>query len=77
MTNFSQHACRKRYAELQAGTAKPTPESIENPDEHIKARRQSRKDKEKAIEEVGVYAGRVYAENLGANGWTSRTREYQ
>jgi hypothetical protein len=74
VVNFSQNACRQRYEDLQAGTAKPTPESIPNPDEDIKARIQSRKDKEEAIREAGRFA--AHQENVDKNGWTSRMRDY-
>jgi hypothetical protein len=72
--NFSQNACRKRHEDLQAGTARPTPESIADPDDDVKERIQSRKDKEEAIKETGRFAS--HSENVDKNGWTSRMRDY-
>ena len=73
IVNFSQNACRKRHEELLAGTAKPTPESIPNPDDDVKARIQSRKEKEKVIEDTGRFTAQQ--ENMNKNGWTSRMRD--
>lgn len=46
VTNFSHKACRERFERLQNGTAKPTPESVEDPDENVKRRVESRAEKE-------------------------------
>lgn len=51
VTNFGQEACRKRFNDLRNGNAKPTPESIVDPDEKTLARIQARRDKEAKIEE--------------------------
>lgn len=50
-TNFGQNACLKRFNDLRDGKAKPTPESIADPDEKTLARIQARRDKESRIEE--------------------------
>lgn len=50
-TNFGQNACQKRFNDLCDGKAKPTPESIVDPNEKTLARIQARKDKESRIEE--------------------------
>jgi hypothetical protein len=73
--NFSQNACRQRFEALQAGTAKPTPESIPNPDAQTLARIQSRRDKEQKIRE-DARAIAPNAENIERNAWTSRMRMY-
>ncbi len=73
--NFSQNACRERYLALQLGTAKDTPESIENPSPDILARIKSRKDKERRIIESTQFSV-VEQKNVEANGWTSRMRTY-
>jgi hypothetical protein len=54
--------------------ARPTPESIADPDDDVKERIQSRKDKEEAIKETGRFAS--HSENVDKNGWTSRMRDY-
>lgn len=73
--NFSQNACRERYQALQLGTAKPTPESVENPSPDILARIKSRRDKERRIVESTQFSV-VEQKNVEANGWTSRMRTY-
>ena len=75
VTDFSQHACRKRYEALVAGTAKPTPESIQNPDEDVLARRKSRIDKEQKIQ-ADKELGKGTDSNIEGNSWTSRMRTY-
>ncbi|EXJ56928.1 hypothetical protein A1O7_07272 [Cladophialophora yegresii CBS 114405] len=75
VVNFSQNACRERYEALQAGTAKPTPESIETPSEEILERIRSRKDKERKIAESTQYSA-LEQKNVEANAWTSRMRTY-
>jgi len=74
VVNFSQNACRKRFQDLEAGIAKPTPESIPNPDDDVKARIQSRIDKEEAIKQTARFS--TYQENVENNAWTSRMRDY-
>ncbi|OCT49106.1 hypothetical protein CLCR_04939 [Cladophialophora carrionii] len=71
----SFNACRERYEALQAGIAKPTPESIENPSEEILERIKSRQDKERKIAESRQYSV-LEQKNVEANGWTSRMRTY-
>jgi 3-methyladenine DNA glycosylase/8-oxoguanine DNA glycosylase len=73
VVNFSHNACRKRHEELVAGTAKPTPESIPDPDDDVKARIQARKDKEEAIKNTARFTAQQ--ENMNKNGWTSRMRD--
>jgi hypothetical protein len=73
--NFSQHACRKRYEALTEGTAKPTPESISNPDEKTKERIESRREKLKRIQEDSQRKEQRKA-NLQGNAWTSRPVKY-
>ncbi|RMD43734.1 hypothetical protein DV735_g1395, partial [Chaetothyriales sp. CBS 134920] len=51
VTNFSNNACEKRFLALQAGTAKPTPESIPNPSPAVQARIDARRERERKIEE--------------------------
>lgn len=75
VVNFSQNACRDRFEALQAGTAKPTPESIPNPDEQTLARIQSRRDKERRIREDARSLA-PNADNIEGNAWTSRMRTY-
>ena len=75
MVNFSQNACRQRFEALQAGTARPTPESIRNPDEQTLASIQSRRDKEQRIRE-DAHSMAPNAENIEGNAWTSRMRTY-
>ncbi|KAJ9610494.1 hypothetical protein H2200_005271 [Cladophialophora chaetospira] len=73
--NFSQNAARQRYQALQTGTAKPTPESVEDPTPDILERIKSRKDKERRIVENSQYTVSEQ-KNVEANGWTSRMRTY-
>jgi hypothetical protein len=75
VVNFSQNACRDRYSALQTGTAKPTPESIENPSPGTIGRIKSRKDKEKRIANI-THMCATEQRNVEANGWTSRQRTY-
>ncbi|KIW83715.1 hypothetical protein Z517_02961 [Fonsecaea pedrosoi CBS 271.37] len=75
VVNFSQNACRDRYEALQHGCAKPTPESIENPNPEILERIRSRKEKERKIRE-GNQIAELEQKNVEANGWTSRMRTY-
>lgn len=77
MTNFSQNACLRRYEELAGGTAKPTPESIVNPDARILASIAARKEKEAIIEAdmaMIPMVDPIAQENIAANGWNSRVR---
>lgn len=73
--NFSQNACRSRFDALKEGTAKPTPESILDPDENVLARIQSRLEKEKKIEDDALLFSQ-HAANLQGNAWTSRPVKY-
>jgi hypothetical protein len=75
VVNFSQNACRDRFEALQAGTAKPPPESIPNPDEQALARIQSRREKEQKIRE-DAHSIAPNANNIEGNAWTSRMRTY-
>ena len=75
VTNFSSNACRHRHEALLAGTAKPTPESIFNPDEKTLARIISRQQKEAQIEAdknmlpTSDGHGLVSEENIESNAW--------
>ncbi|KEF60887.1 uncharacterized protein A1O9_02451 [Exophiala aquamarina CBS 119918] len=73
--NFSQNACRKRFEELLDGTAKPTPESIVNPTAEVLERIESRKAKQRNLDEQSPQAN-IEQRNVEANGWTSRQRIY-
>ena len=73
--NFSQNACRKRFDDLMAGTAKPTPESIPNPTPDILKRIESRKSKQRKLDEQCSTAT-AEKRNVEGNGWTSRMRTY-
>ncbi|KAL9108330.1 MAG: hypothetical protein Q9227_006929 [Pyrenula ochraceoflavens] len=73
VVDFSQNACRNRYESLQNGTAKPTPESILNPNADILARIESRIEKQKKIDET-VAERNMYTENLEQNAWNSCSR---
>ena len=77
MINFSQNACRQRFDDLLAGTAKPTPESIPNPTPEILERIESRKNKQHKLEQ-STQLPEISAErrNVEGNGWTSRMRVY-
>ena len=75
VVNFSQNACRDRYQSLQTGTAKPTPESVEDPPPEILERIQSRVYKEQKIAESSQISA-LEQKNVEANGWTSRMRLY-
>lgn len=75
VVNFSQLACRNRYEDLMRGTAKPTPESVPDPDENVKKRIESRLEKEKRIEEDVLWKQQLKS-NLDGNGWTSRAVKY-
>lgn len=57
------------------GTAKPTPESVPDPDENVKKRIESRLEKEKRIEEDALWKQQLKS-NLDGNGWTSRAVKY-
>ena len=70
VVNFSRNACKNRFDALNDGTAKPTPESIENPDDHIRSRVQSRIDKQKAIDHERQFS--FHDNNIRQNGWTSK-----
>jgi hypothetical protein len=50
VTNYSGTACKKRFEDLEAGTAKPTPESLENPTLHQMALIIQRREAEAQIE---------------------------
>lgn len=75
VVNFSQNACRERYQALQTGTAKPTPESVENPTPDTLERIESRRSKERKIAETARF-NNLEQKNVEANGWTSRMRTY-
>jgi len=75
VVNFSQNACRDRFEALRAGTAKPPPESIPNPDEQALACIQSRREKEQKIRE-DAHSIAPNANNIEGNAWTSRMRTY-
>lgn len=49
VTNFSAKACKTRLQALADGTAKPTPESVLDPDEEVLAKIQDRRAKEAVI----------------------------
>ncbi|KKY17681.1 hypothetical protein UCRPC4_g05314 [Phaeomoniella chlamydospora] len=75
VVNFSQNACQARFHALEEGSAKPTPETIMNPDEKTLAsieRRRMNEEHIRIMRENGVDAAR---ENLANNGWTSRMRK--
>ena len=57
------------------GNAKPTPESVPDPDENIKQRIESRREKMKRIEEDALWKEQLKS-NLQGNGWTSRAVKY-
>ena len=75
VVNFSQNACRSRYQSLLDGTAKPTPESIENPDILTQARIQSRIDKEAEIQRKGPIS--LEQNNIEKSGWTSKSSNFK
>ncbi|KAG9774465.1 hypothetical protein ABEF95_005247 [Exophiala dermatitidis] len=73
--NFSHKACRERYEALLNGTAKPTPESVENPGPEVLARIESRKQKElKIAKDMKMSVNEQ--QNVQGNGWSSRKRIY-
>ena len=76
--NFSQNACRDRFEALHNGTAKPTPESVPDPDEKVKYRIQSRREKEEKIKEDAEQraAHTRREDNIDGNAWTSKMRQY-
>lgn len=78
VVNFSQNACRGRFRDLQSGVAKPTPESVTNPDEAVLRRIRSRQDKEKRISEDQSTGASKLAirDNIEGNAWTSKSRRY-
>lgn len=75
MINFSQNACHRRFEALASGIAKPTPESIPNPDEDTCRRIQSRREKEQKIAEDNSMLVSS-KDNVTGNAWTSRMRIY-
>ncbi len=75
MVNFSQNACRERYEALQAGTAKPTPESLSDPTPEVVERIESRRKKELKLRENQQVAA-MEQQNVEGNGWSSRMREH-
>lgn len=86
VTNFSKDACKSRYEALKDGTAKPTPESILNPDDHIQARIAARKAREAKIEaDVLNFRTEVTTNpqedmikaNYEGNGWVSKRISYK
>jgi hypothetical protein len=70
-----KNAYRDRFEALQAGTAKPAPESIPNPDEHTLARIRSRRRKEQKIRE-DAHSIVPNKDNIKGNAWTSCMRTY-
>lgn len=86
VSNFSQNACKSRYEALQDGTAKPTPESISDPDENIIARIEARRQRELKMEEdaaalrftVNADSSRatLAENNCKGNAWTSKAKLY-
>lgn len=86
VTNFSQNACKVRYEALEKGTAKPTPESILDPDQKIRERIQARKDNEHRIEmdkklflsntNTDVDQSAMVEANRKGNAWTSKQKPF-
>lgn len=89
MTNFSHNACKVRYESLQDGNAKPTPESIADPDERILERIEARRKRElKIAEETAYLRSSITSEtaqaavadlvkaNRKGNAWNSKTKPY-
>lgn len=84
VTNFSQNACKVRYRALEEGTAKPTPESIDDPNQKTLERIQARKDKEQRIEmdkklflinnHVDINQSAMTVANRKGNAWTSKQK---
>lgn len=75
MLNFSQNACKKRFEDLKDGTAKPTPESVENPTPEVLERIRARKMRQYALDAQNPQ-DQLEMQNVEANGWTSRMRTY-
>ena len=78
VVNFSQKACHDRFEALENGTAKPTPESIPDPDGKVMSRIQSRREKEEKIKEDAEQraADTRREDNIDGNAWTSKMRQY-
>lgn len=80
VTNFSQNACKARFEALLDGTAKPTPESVQHPDEGTIERIRARKQQEKQIEADKVsFQARLEEDTLAeanreGNAWNSRQK---
>lgn len=75
VVNFSQNACHDRHLALESGTAKPTPESVANPNQEVQARIEVRKEKERRIEKDALLWNPGKA-NLEGNSWTSRSVKF-
>lgn len=80
VTNFSQNACKTRFAALENGTAKATPESVLQPDDATLERIRARAEKERQIEmDKILFESKPDLEALAeanrkGNAWTSRPR---
>lgn len=71
---------------LQDGTAKPTPESVQNPDQKTLERIQARREKEQRIEldkelfwsstHVDVDQSALVEANRKGNAWTSKMKPW-
>ncbi|RMZ86363.1 hypothetical protein DV736_g6413, partial [Chaetothyriales sp. CBS 134916] len=72
VTNFSKNACEKRFLALEAGTAKPTPESIPNPSPAVQARINARRERERKIEENKQKMSDTSKANMEGNAWISK-----
>lgn len=85
-TDFSQNACKARFAALEDGTARPTPESILQPNEATLERIRTRQEKEKKIEmdkllfqsinHTSAGQAALAEANLKGNAWTSRQKSF-
>ena len=54
-TNFSKEACKTRHESIVSGTAKPTPESVIDPDEDIITQIKARQEMVAKIEADKIY----------------------
>jgi hypothetical protein len=77
VTNFSSNACHDRYQALQDGSAKPTPESEDDPSPATLARIEARRRRQLKIDaDIAAKSGDGKAKaNLEGNGWTSRLKD--
>jgi DNA replication initiation complex subunit (GINS family) len=75
VTNFSARACEERAKALADGTAKPTLESIPDPDDTIIARIQKRRDGEAQLAQDAQVAptNKAAAESSSAPGLSQST----